>query len=300
MDTKMDKDGRAVALTTTGNASKISTRSTRKKKTTLITPKRCIEFIQSKHSSKNFENGTAELFKETYIESPTFFNYFKPANKDKNFSKNVWLYDATRVQIPDVDYYHASYVEGLRPNQYILAQAPMNTSQQKEFVKMLQHVKAEAVVVVDAADDCGTFLFNKKEGDKVGLKVSSDKSTDDWSLATISASGLKDVKCGRINKWSGEKFGETELVEAHEKIRKYIGWGQKNPIVVVCKDGATKSGIWALIDTEADRFRDKTRVKLTDTLKTIRNYRSNCFDSMENFQFACSTMIEWCKKNNKK
>lgn len=43
--------------------------------------------INSKTNSKSFEAGVAEFYKETYLESPTFFNYFK-SPKDKNFSES--------------------------------------------------------------------------------------------------------------------------------------------------------------------------------------------------------------------
>lgn len=67
------------------------------------------------------------MWKEDMKESPTFFAFFKPENKDKNVKKEVFLYDASRVVLADgQDYYHASWVDGLvAEKQYILAQAPL-------------------------------------------------------------------------------------------------------------------------------------------------------------------------------
>lgn len=42
---------------------------------------------------KGFEAGCAEMYRESYLDTPTFAHFFKEANKDKNFSKSGLLID---------------------------------------------------------------------------------------------------------------------------------------------------------------------------------------------------------------
>ncbi|CAB3407639.1 unnamed protein product [Caenorhabditis bovis] len=297
MDTKMD-GGRAVALSAIGNTSRISTRSLRKKKTSLLTPKKFIEHVQSKHSSKQFEAGVAEIFKEFYPETPTFTNFFKKSNKDKNAKPNIWLYDSTRVVVPDVDYYHASYVDGAsRPNEYILAQAPFNAALQKDFFKLLQHVKPEAVIIADGNEEASAFILSKT--DKTPSKMSTERSNDDMLQTALNVGGPKSIKLFKLTKFDDKPPNESEFLDTHERIRKNLGWNLKGPIVVVCKDGATKSGIFVLLDMEAGRLKEKSKVRLTDSIKSIRNMRSNTFDTIENFEIGVNLVLELCKRAKK-
>uniref|UniRef100_A0A8R1IJ37 EGF-like domain-containing protein n=1 Tax=Caenorhabditis japonica TaxID=281687 RepID=A0A8R1IJ37_CAEJA len=175
--------------------------------------------VIAKSSNKSFEAGVAEFFKEYYLESPTFANYFKTANKEKNFSETVWLYDATRVIVPDVDYYHASWVDGIKPQHYILAQAPLSVAAQKNFFKLLAHVKADGLIVADGSEEVAGFISNKFDGT---TKKSSEKAGEDISTAVISENGVSKLKAVRLNKWADGTITGVELVDMMEKARKVV------------------------------------------------------------------------------
>ncbi|CAD56588.1 Tyrosine-protein phosphatase domain-containing protein [Caenorhabditis elegans] len=280
-------NGRASLLAAVNN--RASTRSTRKKKTTMLSPKKFCDFINSKTNSKSFEAGVAEFYKETYLESPTFFNYFK-SPKDKNFSENVWLYDATRVIVPGVDYYHASWVDGLKPNQYILAQAPRDASAAKDFFKLLEHVKAEGLIVAEGADEFSSAITAKFE--------KGTGKNDFVSTAVIKENGLH-LKAIKFCRWA-EPLSAIEINDMLEKSRKYLGCPLKGPLVIVCKDGAAKSGLVAFIDTEADRLMKHGKAKHTDTIKQIRFMRSNTFDTFDSYDLGINSLIELCNRYKKK
>ncbi|EGT39260.1 hypothetical protein CAEBREN_29865 [Caenorhabditis brenneri] len=269
---------------------RISARSTRKKKTTMLSPKKFCDFIIAKTSSKSFEAGVAELYKDCYLESPTYFNYFK-APKEKNFSESVWLYDATRVIVPDVEYYHASWVDGFKPNQYVLAQAPRDASAAKDFFKLLAHVKAEGMIIAEASDEYSNNISTKFEKG-AGGKKGCEKTSDDVSTAVIKDHGVN----MKVVKFNRDTFSAQELVDMLEKARKYIGCPTKGPLVIVCRDGASKSGVFALADTESDRLAKNGKIKHTDTIKQIRFMRCNTFDTFESYELAINTIIELCHR----
>ncbi|ETN84309.1 hypothetical protein NECAME_06942 [Necator americanus] len=66
-------------------------------------------------------------------------------------------------------------------------------------------------------------------------------------------------------------------------------------IMLVCKDGCSRSGIFCLLDIETERYHTKGRIKLGETIKTIRYQRSNCFDSPELFEAAFNVITEFAK-----
>lgn len=288
----LQTNGRASLLQGTN---RISARSTRKKKTSLLSPKKFCDHVIAKTPNKSFESGLAELYKECYLESPTFFSYFK-APKEKNFSDKIWLYDSTRVMVPGVDYYHASWVDGLRPNQYILAQAPRDAPAAKDFFKILAHVKAEGLIIAEASDEYSSQIASKFDRG-TGKKASCEKTSDDVSTAIIKENGMN-LKAIRFNR--ADQMSAEDLVEMLEKARKFLGCPLKGPLVITCKDGATKSGIVALIDIESDRLAKYGRAKHTDTVRQIRLMRSNAFDSMESFELGMLALVELCNKFKKK
>uniref|UniRef100_A0A8R1DH76 Tyrosine-protein phosphatase domain-containing protein n=1 Tax=Caenorhabditis japonica TaxID=281687 RepID=A0A8R1DH76_CAEJA len=288
-------NGRSSLLNPVNN--RVSTRSTRKKKTIYLSPKKFCDLVIAKSSNKSFEAGVAEFFKEYYLESPTFANYFKTANKEKNFSETVWLYDATRVIVPDVDYYHASWVDGIKPQHYILAQAPLSVAAQKNFFKLLAHVKADGLIVADGSEEVAGFISNKFDGT---TKKSSEKAGEDISTAVISENGVSKLKAVRLNKWADGTITGVELVDMMEKARKFLGCPLKGTLVITCKDGAAKSGLVAFLDTEADRLAKSGKVKHTDTVKMIRFQRSNTFDSADQFELGMVAITELCTRAKKK
>uniref|UniRef100_A0A1I7U8B2 Tyrosine-protein phosphatase domain-containing protein n=1 Tax=Caenorhabditis tropicalis TaxID=1561998 RepID=A0A1I7U8B2_9PELO len=293
MDPVLGANGQAIVATQQTN--KMSTRSTRKKKTTMLSPKKFCDFILAKTASKSFEAGNAELYKELYLESPTYFHYFK-SPKEKNFSENVWLYDATRVIVPDVDYYHASWVDGLRPNQYVLAQAPRTAAAAKDFFKLLDHVKAEGLMIVEATDEFSTHITSKLE--KGTGKKGCEKTCDDVMTAVIKTDRGTSVKCVKFMR--SDAMNAQDLVDMLERARKYIGCPTKRPLVICCRDGAGKSGLVAFADTESDRLAKYGRVKHTDTIKQIRFMRCNTFDTFETYDLGINTLIELCNRFKKK
>nr|CDJ85457.1 Protein-tyrosine phosphatase domain containing protein [Haemonchus contortus] len=162
MDSYATKEG-SVAIAAINRA---STRSTRKSKSRVPTPKKLIESFTTRISSKKLGEGVVEAHKDFVKESPTFFAFFKKENRSKNLKQDaVFLYDYSRVVLTggDGDYYHASYVDGcVKKNQYIMAQAPFDSDTQADFFRMLSQVQVDALVVMgdpsDEAFKCDFFL----------------------------------------------------------------------------------------------------------------------------------------------
>lgn len=71
----------------------------------------------------------------------------------------------------------------------------------------------------------------------------------------------------------------------------------KQPILIMCKDGAAKCGIFAMIDYEMERVKSKSKcIKLQDTVRHLRQQRSNVLDTFELFDAGLQLIIELAKK----
>lgn len=69
-------------------------------------------------------------------------------------------------------------------------------------------------------------------------KKSAEKA-DDLSTTVLNDNGLKGLKVVRYTKWI-ETISPVELVDMLEKGRKFMGCPLKGPLVITCKDGASK------------------------------------------------------------
>ncbi|KHJ98194.1 Protein-tyrosine phosphatase [Oesophagostomum dentatum] len=142
------------------------------------------------------------------------------------------------------------------------------------------------------------FPSNGKHGG-VNVKVDDAQKHDGYStrLLTVGKSKIK-VYC--ISGWSVEKEPPKDFVNVHEKISNAISLDNKSTLMLVCKDGCSRSGIYCLLDIESERYRKKGRIKLGESIKTIRFQRSNCFDTQELFEAGAGIIMEFAKKAQEK
>uniref|UniRef100_A0A7I4Y2C2 protein-tyrosine-phosphatase n=1 Tax=Haemonchus contortus TaxID=6289 RepID=A0A7I4Y2C2_HAECO len=297
MDSYATKEG-SVAIAAINRA---STRSTRKSKSRVPTPKKLIESFTTRISSKKLGEGVVEAHKDFVKESPTFFAFFKKENRSKNLKQDaVFLYDYSRVVLTggDGDYYHASYVDGcVKKNQYIMAQAPFDSDTQADFFRMLSQVQIDALVVMgDPSDEAFKFLFPEDGtyGD-VSVRIESGDEAEGYVLRNLTVNKAE-LKAYCIMGWNVDSEPPKGFLGIHEKIRSAIGLNLKNALMLICKDGCARSGLFCLVDTESERLRTKGRLRFTETVKHIRFHRSNCFDTQELFEAGWSIVMELAKQ----
>uniref|UniRef100_A0A1I7W7E5 Tyrosine-protein phosphatase domain-containing protein n=1 Tax=Heterorhabditis bacteriophora TaxID=37862 RepID=A0A1I7W7E5_HETBA len=245
--------------------------------------------IVSRVASKKLGEGVLQLHKEFVRETSTYFAYWNAANTAKNFKPDrVLLYDWNRVVLTDgADYYHASFVDGCVRNsimekrvlfniqqqcntlgQYILAQAPFTKDTQRDFFRLVNQTKPDAIILMERADsDEGRLILPGKETKCGGITIKSDEEIkiSGMDIHTLLVAGKQKVKVFCINGWNTDSETPKNLLDVHDKIRKMIGYDNKGILLIVCKDGVSRCGIFTLLDIEAERIRTKSRVKLGDT-----------------------------------
>ncbi|PIO76537.1 Protein-tyrosine phosphatase [Teladorsagia circumcincta] len=267
MDSYATKEG-SVAIATNN---RVSTRSTRKSKSRVPTPRKLVESLTSRISSKKLGDGVMEAHREFIKESPTFFSYFKKENQSKNLK-------------PD--------------DQYIMAQAPFDTTTQADFFRMLSQLDLEAMVVMDDpknSDFKYLFTENGTYGD-VSVAIENGDEAEGYVIRNFTVNKSK-LKAYCITGWSNDAEPPKRFLSTHEKIRNAIGVDCKHTLMLICKDGCSRCGLFCLLDSESERVRAKGRIKFAESVKNIRYHRSNCFDTQDLFEAASAIIIELAKKN---
>ncbi|WKX96541.1 hypothetical protein Q1695_012738 [Nippostrongylus brasiliensis] len=296
MDSFATNEG-AVAL----ENNRASTRSSRKSKSRVPTPRKLTESFTSRIPSKKLGEGILDAHKEFLKDSPTFFNYWKSENIPKNRKQDVCLlYDWNRVVLNgDSDYYHASYVDGYcTKKQYILAQAPFDHATQIDFFRMVSQTHPEAIVLMDAPNSEDAKFMFPQSGTFGSTSVSTESGNESDGIAVQNYIINKaKIKAYCITGWNTDKEPPSGIIAVHEKIRTAIGLNNKATMLLVCKDGCSRSPLFCLIDIEAERLRSKGRIKFSESVRQIRYQRSNAFDTQELFDAASSVIVELAKKN---
>ncbi|KJH43705.1 Protein-tyrosine phosphatase [Dictyocaulus viviparus] len=297
MDSFATKEG-AIALNINN---RVSTRSTRKSKSKVPTPKKLIDSLTGKVPSRKLGEGVISAHKELIRESPTFFAFFKEENTSKNLKPNeVFLYDWSRVVLSDdPDYYHASYVDGcVKAQQYILAQAPFNSTTQTDFYRMINQIHPDSIVLMDSesSPDMKFVLPQNYSGNTIPVKAEDEQQKGDGYTTRNLLVNKNKIKLYFIDGWKDDAEPPKDFVNVYEKIRRSIGLDSKNILILVCKDGCSRSSLYCLLDIEAERFRLKGRMKFGDTVRHIRYQRSNCFDTQEQFAMGISLIMILAKK----
>uniref|UniRef100_W6NVZ4 protein-tyrosine-phosphatase n=1 Tax=Haemonchus contortus TaxID=6289 RepID=W6NVZ4_HAECO len=140
------------------------------------------------------------------------------------------------------------------------------------------------------------FLFPEDGtyGD-VSVRIESGDEAEGYVLRNLTVNKAE-LKAYCIMGWSVDSEPPKGFLGIHEKIRSAIGLNLKNALMLICKDGCARSGLFCLVDTESERLRTKGRLRFTETVKHIRFHRSNCFDTQELFEAGWSIVMELAKQ----
>uniref|UniRef100_A0A915AQB9 Tyrosine-protein phosphatase domain-containing protein n=1 Tax=Parascaris univalens TaxID=6257 RepID=A0A915AQB9_PARUN len=290
VDTIQTKEG-AVALNFENMR---SSRSTRRGKTKNIPSPHALT-LRLKTIGKKVGDGVAEVYHNVSRESSTFFAFFAKDNASKNkYPDHILLVDKTRVILDnDPDYYHASWVDGCsQERQYVLAQAPFDSSTTSDFFRMVLQTKPEAIVVLMKIESVGDGKLLPSEGKSksygtMTVKNDGPKKVDNCDAYNITVSSGKVEHRAimfALNSWTDDLKIPSDFVDFHRAVRKEIKEKpREGSQMIVCPSGAHRAGVWAVFDTEAERLKTKSRIRFSDTVKNVRYQRWNTFDHFELF-----------------
>ncbi|CAD5223696.1 unnamed protein product [Bursaphelenchus okinawaensis] len=289
MDVIKKKDG----TTSVVNAGKISQRSMRKQKSRFFHPMMLVQYLTE--NKKPIHEGIQAAFVDICRESPTYFEFFNDKNTTRNRNQKTLLNDYSRVVLTEPsggDYYHASYVDGLStPKQYVLAQAPFSKETEADFHRLVSQLKPEVIVMLMNEESnegksvcpegkgektCGGIKFKVEEENKskyrhVKLAVSGGKS------------GVSKANVFYMSTWTDDKKLPGDLMEFKEFVQKKCPTvpAREAASLVICKNGAKRSGVWYIMETETERLETKKRIRFSESIRQLRYQRYGALDCFE-------------------
>ncbi|VDK45498.1 unnamed protein product [Anisakis simplex] len=253
-----------------------SSRSTRRGKTRNI-PSPAALAIHLKAIGKKIGDGVAEVYSNISKESSTFFAFFDKQNASKNkYPDRIFLADRTRVVLnDDPNYYHASWVDGCtQERQYILAQAPFDSSTTSDFYRMVLQTKPEVIVTLMKIESVADGKLLPSEGKSkvygsITVKNDGTKKMDDsdaYNLTVSAGNSEHKVTIFALSSWTDDLKIAHGFADFHHAVRKEMkekpreGWQ-----MIVCPTGVHRASVWAVYDTEFERLKTKSRIRFSDT-----------------------------------
>ncbi|VDM47664.1 unnamed protein product [Toxocara canis] len=157
---------------------------------------------------------------------------------------------------------------------------------------MVLQTKPEVIVVLMKIDSVGDGKFLPSEGKSksygaVTVKNEGPKKVETCDAYNLMVSGGKvehKVIMYVLNSWTDDLKIANDFADFHRVVRKEMKEKQREGSqMIVCPTGAHRAGVWAVFDTEIERLKTKSRIRFSDTVKTVRNQRWNTFDHFELF-----------------
>ncbi|CAD5212183.1 unnamed protein product [Bursaphelenchus okinawaensis] len=263
----------------------------KKKKPKLLQKANNAEEVRGQWVSGLIDKGTRKLvqeFNELHhngaVDCATFL---APENVDKNKYPDIYCLEATRVRLPNDEYYHANYVATAQSStRFICAQSPKENTAET-FWSMIINEKVEAIIMMSKFSEknqtCFPY-FSQEAGAAVicgNWKVFTHEKTNMKEFEaiyrfTVSIKNQKNPKAPRprviIHQWTdwpayGMPEASLSLMNILQSVR-----GSKNPIVVHCDDGVGRSGVFVMVEQFYELL--MAGHNASDTLQMLKELRA--------------------------
>ncbi|XP_050400463.1 receptor-type tyrosine-protein phosphatase mu [Patella vulgata] len=224
-------------------------------------------------------------------------------NKNKNRNRAILASESVRPFISAIDsgtdYINAVYIPSYRKKQaYILTQTPLPDTV-IDFWRMV--IQTESYIIVDLdhgqeiSRDIGQYLPETKLmcGDFSITKSSDTQNKDDYSIVGYKIGSDIDVNVNQTVKVYECKFWNDQqqtpesfisLINVLEHVKS--SYENSNPLVVVCRDGVTKGGIFCVLTAILERLTIEQDVSVLQTIVQLRASRPQIITSYEQLKFC--------------
>jgi len=241
----------------------------------------------------------------------------KKSNIEKNQNPRIIPYDFNRVVlepeegVPDSDYINASYVDSLvQPKAYIVTQGPTESTM-PDFWRMVWQEKASCIVMVTRTFDfirvmCVQYWPAAKNREEVyggvGITVESEEQLANFMIRTIRLS--KDGEERKVIQFHYTEWPchsnpfSNALLEFRRRVRQVMNMHpetQDGPVIVHCNDGAGRSGVYIVIDSNIELCEEDGVFDVFGYLKKIRGLRRGLVETQDQYKFIYDSLEEYCR-----
>ncbi|XP_064605807.1 receptor-type tyrosine-protein phosphatase kappa-like [Liolophura sinensis] len=233
-----------------------------------------------------------------------------PDNVTKNRSDSILAADTCRpylsTPVPDGNnYINAVYLPTFKSNRgLIITQTPL-PSTVLDFWRLVYDHDITVIVMIDSVkpDDKDFGIYWPMEGkqfDPFVVKVKDNLEYEDFSVWTYHLSHKNTkvahpIKQFRCNFWTGDPT-PTSIASLLSVIEEATKWQQKTgnvPVLVHCRDGVTKSGLYCVATSVIERLKMDKEVNIIHTVKQMRANRPQIITDLNQFQFLHQVAMDY-------
>ncbi|KAL5022774.1 hypothetical protein ScPMuIL_001929 [Solemya velum] len=221
------------------------------------------------------------------------------ANRDKNRYHNILPVETYRPVLQNQYDGRSNYVNAVYLRSYnlqrafILTQMPLSNTI-IEFWRLVQDYETSCIVMLNGIDECGLYWPTKNQVENYGkfrVKRIREEDYTDYTVTTLSfalgGSNEKYVKLFRFNLWSDTRPTPPKqlLPFIQETLNCQKERGNK-PMIVHCKDGAERSGLFAVLAAVVDRMKTDQNITIPCFIRDMRARRPQIIPTLAQFQFC--------------
>ncbi|XP_064605803.1 receptor-type tyrosine-protein phosphatase kappa-like [Liolophura sinensis] len=233
-----------------------------------------------------------------------------PDNVSKNRSDRILAADTCRpylsTPVPEGNnYINAVYLPTFKSRRgLIITQTPL-PSTDLDFWRLVYDHGITVIVMIDLVErddkDLGIYWpLQGKHFDPFVVKVKDKQECEGFSVWTYHLSHkdtkvMHPIKQFRCNFWTGDP-ALNSIASLLSVIEEATQWQQKTgnvPVLVHCRDGVTKSGLYCVATSVIERLKMDEEVNIIHTVKQMRANRPQIITDLNQFQFLHQVALKY-------
>ncbi|XP_046857068.1 receptor-type tyrosine-protein phosphatase S-like isoform X1 [Xenia sp. Carnegie-2017] len=225
-------------------------------------------------------------------------------NAKKNKYKNNIAYDHSRVVLSGADsYINANYIQGIQSEIYIAAQGPTSETV-NDFWRMIWEQDCTSIICLTKMVEMGKVKCLKYWSDdeitfgEIVVKTSKTEMFADYVIRYLHME--KDGEGKKVTQFHFLSWPDndaprypTKLLVFRQRFR-VMHCTDSRPIVVHCSAGVGRTGTFIALDMCLRHVNDlnKQTVDIKETVKKLRNQRSNMVHTLQQYTFLHEAVLE--------
>ncbi|XP_021350111.1 receptor-type tyrosine-protein phosphatase mu-like isoform X2 [Mizuhopecten yessoensis] len=230
-------------------------------------------------------------------------------NLEKNPNNDILAADKFRPflqsQLPNVtDYINAVMIQShTSMSGYLMTQFPLMDTID-DFWTMVFDYSCENIVVLGKPTDKEDWLLEEggdfAAGDAISVTKMQDRSPD-TELAIVdyqvekerSGSESETIRIFSLSQWSSDSLlppSDSTLLQLLEQLDIRRRSDNTRPVVVMCRDGCTQSGLFCCISNIRDQMKMDEEVDIFQTARRWKKRRPEALENVKQYQYCYNIM----------
>ncbi|OWF46319.1 receptor-type tyrosine-protein phosphatase kappa-like [Mizuhopecten yessoensis] len=224
-------------------------------------------------------------------------------NMEKNRDKAILAADKYRPflqsQLPNMtDYINAVMIQShTSMSGYLMTQFPL-VDTIDDFWTMVFDYSCENIVVLGKPPEKEAWLREEGGGFAAGNSISVKKLQDrspNTELAIVDyqvereISGSETIRIFSMSKWSSNSLlppSDSSLLQLLEQLDSRRRSDNTRPVVVMCRDGCTQSGLFCCISNIRDQMKMDEEVDIFQITRQLKKRRPEALENVEQYQYC--------------